>query len=152
MPITKKTNPTAANSQGTSLVRTNFTPAEDNSKKAAKNQNTVATLVCLSWLRGDSIESSFDASRVVSMAVLTHDPAAFILDHEFGHLVTGQFAAALYRVGLSLMQRVCALGAVGLHGPASVGTGFNSDRAFPRHGVSSSGWWSVVETSADPVN
>lgn len=39
--------------------------------------------------------SSLDLARIVSVTIFTHDPATLVLDHEFGLLGAGEFAAAL---------------------------------------------------------
>jgi hypothetical protein len=48
MPMDKNINPATVNSQVTSPVRMNFTMADDNSRKAAMNQNMTTDLACLS--------------------------------------------------------------------------------------------------------
>jgi hypothetical protein len=48
--------------------------------------------------------SSFNASRIVAVAILAHNPAALILDDELGLLVAGELATARDGVRFLVMQ------------------------------------------------
>jgi len=56
------------------------------------------------------------------VAIFSNNTATLVLDHEFGLLGTGEFAAPLDGVRLPVVQRVGSLRAVGLDRPSSMGT------------------------------